>query len=151
MHIQSIWSILISIKSFQVQVSPETEDWLDCIIERKPTSSDVWGDFIEQTTKLVYTTEMDQGHDLTIGKFPGMYRRYYRKDFDFRNLHHSGDSEKILMEIDKIECSRFKKERLITNYYIRASVVKLNVLNFRLICSRILSSSTRATYPEVLH
>lgn len=54
---------------------------------------------------------MDQGHLLTIGKFPWVYRHYYRQDFDFRKLHYKGESEDILMDIDKVECTRFKKER----------------------------------------
>ena len=61
---------------------------------------------------MVYTSEMDQGNSLTIGNFPGAYRRYYRQDFDFRKLHYKGDSDEILMDIDQVECTKFKKERL---------------------------------------
>ena len=66
---------------------------------------------------------MDQGHLLTIGKFPRVYRQYYRQDFDFRKLHYKGESEDILIDIDKVECTRFKKERFIKyeSYYLENS------------------------------
>ena len=97
-------------KRFQVEVIEGEDDWLDFVISQRPFTSDVWGDLLEQTTKLIYTTEREAGHDLTIKSFVTAYRNYYRQDFDCRKLHFNAKLEDLLLDIDKVENARFKKE-----------------------------------------